>query len=664
MNDDTTSYFLQLPAYNCISSAFIHYVVCLCIADKLLVQQQTVSTIHEAKVVSVSTGSTLSKGAVDIIHWLSFRNVPNSKTLQSLCGESKDEKRVVARGLRKVLSWFKDWNDTEMSLDEILSNPLSGSVLLDKKLRHRNIRYFVEYSSANKVDVPHIGAPDILLTMMISAWMGKHSDACILIRDALPGIVGYVRRIRAELVQLETFLAGQACRTQFDAFAALNAGWVDEVTSSSNNLTESVFKFTQKKKVLCEKVSTSGPDGQQPLIADCLLRIENLGQTLIDSVRWVTPATEPDSQPVVLQKKYDQKNNQSSYPEEIKGPLTPEVVMWEMMSLPPGREQRKIQQITSLLEHVTALLPPGGVAVEFCSGGGYVGIPLAVQRPDCTVLLTDMNSVSILYAKKRVRELGLCNVKFIRCELSAIEDEFIVSQISGFGDGGDAGGSTASSEEWRLLQQFDVGIALHACGSATDAVLRICTARGASFVVSPCCYGFLQHFASDESRAAPVTASTVSNSSTVEQDREDEEEEPPQQTCSMCATLPSSRTALCECCTVEKASSADPPTPTTTDTSAPAPASSQYPQSAAFRAQGWQAGWFSHLCRRADRTFWAHDCRAGPGGSLNAAGALAMRVVDSDRLHAAAEKGYQVSGAFMRPLEASVKNHILVGYKS
>jgi hypothetical protein len=85
-----------------------------------------------------------------------------------------------------------------------------------------------------------------------------------------------------------------------------------------------------------------------------------------------------------------------------------------------------------------------------------------------------------------------------------------------------------------------------------------------------------------------------------------------------------------------------------------------YPQSAAFRAAGWQAAWFAALCARADRTFWSHDSRAQ---THNTAGRLAMRVVDADRLLCMQEAGYEVYGAFMRPLEASVKNHILVCQK-
>ena len=36
-------------------------------------------------------------------------------------------------------------------------------------------------------------------------------------------------------------------------------------------------------------------------------------------------------------------------------------------------------------------------------------------------------------------------------------------------------------------------VALHACGVATDMVMEHCIQVGAAFVISPCCYGFIQN---------------------------------------------------------------------------------------------------------------------------------------------------------------------------
>lgn len=119
--------------------------------------------------------------------------------------------------------------------------------------------------------------------------------------------------------------------------------------------------------------------------------------------------------------------------------------------------------------------------------------------------------------------------------------------------------------------------------------------------------------------------------------------------CQLCVSaLPDS---VCTCAACSS------PIPNSTSDRAPY---SSYPASQAFRACGWQGRWFAALCSQADRTFWSHDARAGAN---NPKGQLAMRVVDTDRLLAARELGYEVFGTFMWPAEASVKNHILVGVK-
>ena len=40
---------------------------------------------------------------------------------------------------------------------------------------------------------------------------------------------------------------------------------------------------------------------------------------------------------------------------------------------------------------------------------------------------------------------------------------------------------------------FNLGMALHACGVATDLVLQRCLSVNASFVVCPCCYGSIHN---------------------------------------------------------------------------------------------------------------------------------------------------------------------------
>lgn len=261
------------------------------------------------------------------------------------------------------------------------------------------------------------------------------------------------------------------------------------------------------------------------------------------------------------------------------------------MNLPNGREKRKRQQIMSQLEAADSLIPEGGLAVEFCCGGGYVGIPLAVMRPDITVILTDMNSVSLNFAKQRINRLKLKNVHIKLCELSYIDKDISIVGRSSVG-------LSASTRE------FDLGLALHACGGASDTVLRICRDAGASFVVSPCCYGFIKHTVL---AGLDMTAAV----------------------CGDPADSPTNKEFVLE-----------------------------YPLSAAFRNAGWKSLWFAQLCSQADRTFWTHDDRSVVH---NNSGRLAMKVIDSDRLLKARESGFCVEARYMSPFNASPKNHILVG---
>ncbi|XP_053317498.1 glutathione S-transferase C-terminal domain-containing protein [Spea bombifrons] len=127
------------------------------------------------------------------------------------------------------------------------------------------------------------------------------------------------------------------------------------------------------------------------------------------------------------------------------------------------RALRKQQQLNNLLSVVTHMAKPGDTVVDFCSGGGHVGIVLAHMLPLCQVILIENKEESLVRAKERSEELGLCNIWFIQANL----DYFIGN--------------------------FNIGVALHACGVATDMVIDHCIKARAAFVICPCCYGFIQN---------------------------------------------------------------------------------------------------------------------------------------------------------------------------
>ncbi|XP_070390228.1 glutathione S-transferase C-terminal domain-containing protein homolog [Dermacentor albipictus] len=130
--------------------------------------------------------------------------------------------------------------------------------------------------------------------------------------------------------------------------------------------------------------------------------------------------------------------------------------------LPQTRLLRKCQQIENLVVLALQQAFDGCTIVDFCSGGGHVGIVLAYLLPDCRVVMIENKEESMHRARERVRSLGLRNVILYQCNM----DYYV-------GD-------------------FDLGVSLHACGVATDLVLQKCIQRNAAFVSCPCCYGAMK----------------------------------------------------------------------------------------------------------------------------------------------------------------------------
>uniref|UniRef100_A0A8C4PY55 Glutathione S-transferase, C-terminal domain containing n=1 Tax=Eptatretus burgeri TaxID=7764 RepID=A0A8C4PY55_EPTBU len=129
------------------------------------------------------------------------------------------------------------------------------------------------------------------------------------------------------------------------------------------------------------------------------------------------------------------------------------------------RATRKRQQLASIAHCVQVIAKPGHVIVDFCSGGGHLGILLAYMLPECRVLMVENKEASLERAVGRCQQLGLTNVEMYQANL----DYFI--------------------------GPFDIGVAIHACGVATDMVLQRCVSASAAFLLCPCCYGFVQNTA-------------------------------------------------------------------------------------------------------------------------------------------------------------------------
>ncbi|KAE9244926.1 hypothetical protein PF004_g5475 [Phytophthora fragariae] len=123
------------------------------------------------------------------------------------------------------------------------------------------------------------------------------------------------------------------------------------------------------------------------------------------------------------------------------------------------RARNKRHQVDNLAIFLQRILRPGDVVVEFCAGSGYVALPLACLFPQCTFVLLDKKEPSLAIAEERIAAAQLTNVEI----------------FCGFIDD--------------YHKPFDVGIALHACGEATDIVMQKCLAERAAYVLAPCCVG-------------------------------------------------------------------------------------------------------------------------------------------------------------------------------
>jgi SAM-dependent methyltransferase len=141
-----------------------------------------------------------------------------------------------------------------------------------------------------------------------------------------------------------------------------------------------------------------------------------------------------------------------------------------------GKREKKRQQIGNMIAQISTLLPSHAstgrvVAVDFCCGSGHVGLVLAAMRPDIDVYFLDCNAVALAHAKNRAAQLQISNVKFLKMDIR----EYPVDDLP-----------------------FHVGFALHGCGPATDFVLDKCLAARASYVMCPCCVGFIQNERAEE----------------------------------------------------------------------------------------------------------------------------------------------------------------------
>ena len=123
-----------------------------------------------------------------------------------------------------------------------------------------------------------------------------------------------------------------------------------------------------------------------------------------------------------------------------------------------ARKRDQLLNVTLFLAPFLRLRPRATVA-DFACGAGHQTLHLAHHFPDATFVLIDFKARSLAVAERRANAAGLANVRCIR---GRVED---------------------------FDEPFDVGVALHACGGASDAAMRKCVEANAAFVIAPCCVG-------------------------------------------------------------------------------------------------------------------------------------------------------------------------------
>ena len=161
-------------------------------------------------------------------------------------------------------------------------------------------------------------------------------------------------------------------------------------------------------------------------------------------------------------------------PARTPHPPIPPPLSWDSMhpklhpsgaGVPAARAGRKCWQLEAICSIVEALAERGDNKpcriVDFAAGCGPLGLPLAALLPWATITILELKKRSLDIARARAEEAGLTNVRFHEGDIAAYDEP------------------------------FEIGVALHACGAASDLVLQKCAEAKARYVVCPCCTGKL-----------------------------------------------------------------------------------------------------------------------------------------------------------------------------
>jgi len=140
----------------------------------------------------------------------------------------------------------------------------------------------------------------------------------------------------------------------------------------------------------------------------------------------------------------------------------------------------KRQQVETFWIILEKIAKPGDHIVDFGSGTGNVTLSLAALMPTVQFTLIDFNPRSVKLAQERAEEAGLVNVLALCGN---------IKEYTG---------------------KFDIGIAVHACGNATDYAQMKCLENQAPYLFCSCCVGKVvkNAWVYDEKRKLPLSISS------------------------------------------------------------------------------------------------------------------------------------------------------------
>jgi len=131
--------------------------------------------------------------------------------------------------------------------------------------------------------------------------------------------------------------------------------------------------------------------------------------------------------------------------------------------LSDSRAIRKRWQIENFVQIAQSLLRGDELVVDFCSGSGHLSLPMAYIFPNCHFIIVERNPIPLDIGKKRIKDSGIKNVEMFN---GYIQD---------------------------FHEKFELGVAIHACGKATDYAQIRCIENNVPYILCPCDIGYIQN---------------------------------------------------------------------------------------------------------------------------------------------------------------------------